>query len=146
MKVILKADVKKVGQKGSVVEVADGYGQNVLIARGLAVAAVGGSLKVAEASAAHAVVRASMSEALAKKTLTEIDGKIITIAAKANAQGGLFVAVREAQIVDAIAKQLKLEIPESAINLPEPIKKTGKYPATVSLSGARATLTILVSL
>ena len=46
MKVILKQDIKKVGKKGDIVDVSDGYGRNYLIARGLAVAETKKSLEI----------------------------------------------------------------------------------------------------
>ena len=76
MKVILKSDVKKVGKKGEIVEVADGYARNFLIARGLAVAATEKSREIlAEEKKQEAILdeeRRQEAIALAEKLKTMI--------------------------------------------------------------------------
>jgi large subunit ribosomal protein L9 len=98
MKVVLLVDVKKLGQRGSVVTVADGYAMNVLIPQKKAVPATDANIQKAEKAALAAEGKKEMDAALAKKALAEIDGKTFTISAKTNDTGGLFEAIRQKQI------------------------------------------------
>ncbi|MBX9765529.1 50S ribosomal protein L9 [Patescibacteria group bacterium] len=145
MKVVMLMDVKKVGQRGAVVEVADGYAMNVLIPKKQAAPATAENLKRVEREALAAKGKKDMDAMLAKKALEQIDGKTITIHAKANPAGGLFESIKEKQINEAIEKEFGISLPESAIKLDEPIKKAGVHPVSVSLQGAKATVTLSIS-
>lgn len=142
MKVVMLVDVKKVGSRGTVVEVADGYAMNVLLPQKKAVAATSENLKRVEKEALAAKGKKDMSAILAQKALAQIDGKTITISAKANPSGGLFESIKEKHINEAIEKAFSVSLPESAIKLDEPIKKTGVYPVLISLQGAKATVSV----
>jgi large subunit ribosomal protein L9 len=142
MKVILVQDVKKVGQKGSVVEVADGYAQNVLLPRKLAMPATAANIKAAEAEAASRAGKQATDEAMAKAMMAKLEGATVTIKAKAGETGTLFVAIRAKDISEAIRKDLGFEIPESAILLADPIKKTGDHMVPLSLMQAHAIITL----
>ncbi len=135
MQVILLTDVKKVGQRGSVVTVADGYAMNVLFPKKLASPATPENLKKVEREALAAKGKRDMSEALAIKALDEVRGKTLLMKVKANDTGGLFQAIHEKQILEAIEKMSSISLPESAITLSEAIKKTGTYEVPVSLHG-----------
>lgn len=145
MQVILLTDVKKVGQRGTVVTVADGYAMNVLFPKKLAAPATPENLKKVERDALAAKGKKDMSEALAKKALDEIRGKTVTMKVKANEAGGLFQAIHEKQVIEAIEKMSGISLPESAIELAEAIKKTGTYEVPVSLHGMKAKVTVSVS-
>lgn len=145
MKVILLQDVKKVGQKGMVAEVADGYAQNVLIPKRLAAVATPAALKQAEASALKSAERVAVDAALAKQALDQLDGKTVTITTKANESGTLFEALHEKQIVEVIKKEFAISLPESAVVLEAPIKKTGLIPVPLSLVGASASISLNVN-
>jgi large subunit ribosomal protein L9 len=142
MKVILLQDVKKVGVKGAVADVSDGYAQNVLLPRKLAVSATAANIKQAEAEAARTAGKQATDETMARVTLAKLNGQVVTITAKAGETGTLFVAIRAKDVAEAIEKELKFTIPESAIFLDEPIKKTGDHPVPLSLMGANATLKV----
>lgn len=144
MKVILIADVKKVGLKGSVITVADGYAMNVLFPRKLAVPATGDNLKRHEQGVREAQGRADASAAAARQALAQIDGKTVPLKAAASASGTLFKSLHASDIVAAIKKDLQVTLPESALMLEQPIKKTGTYEVPVALSGAKAKVEILV--
>lgn len=131
-------DVKKVGQRGTVVEVADGYAMNVLLPQKKAVAATPQNLKQVEKEALAAKGKKDMSAILAQKALAQIDGKTLTMKAKANPSGGLFESIKAKNINEAIEKEFSISLPESAINLEEPIKKIGTYTVPVLLQGAKA--------
>jgi large subunit ribosomal protein L9 len=146
MKVILLSDVKKVGVRGALVEVADGYANNVLIPKKLAVPATGENLKKYDRERQAREGKAALDSTLAKKLLAEIDGKSVLIQVKANEAGGLFEAIRPAQAREAIQRELHVAIPEDAITLvPEVIKKLGEFRAEVSISGASAELAVTIS-
>lgn len=144
MKVVLLQDVKKVGQKGSVITVADGYAQNVLIPKRLAVPATADAVKRAEAVMAERGEKSAMEEGLARTILAKLDGATVRVTARANEQGTLFEALHAADIVAAIEREHGITIPESAIHLDDPIKKTGSHPVSLSLHDARAVITVTI--
>ena len=95
MKVILKQDVKKVGKKGDIVDVSDGYGRNYLIARGLAVAESKKSLEILGAQ------RVEEAKQLAEK----MEKMMLTFTVKAGESGRVFGSVSTKQITESLAKQ-----------------------------------------
>lgn len=137
-------DVKKVGSRGTVVEVADGYAMNVLLPQKKAVAATPENLKRVEKDALAAKGKKDMDAILAQKALAQIDGKTLTIHAKANPAGGLFESIKEKHINEAIEKEFSISLPESAIKLDEPIKKAGAHEVLVSLQNAKAKITLSI--
>lgn len=137
-------DVKKVGSRGTVVEVADGFAMNVLLPQKKAVAATPQNLKQVEKEALAAKGKKDMSAMLAQKALAQIDGKSLSIKAKANPSGGLFESIKEKHINEAIEEEYSISLPESAIKLDEPIKKIGSYGIPVQLHEASAKITLII--
>lgn len=140
MKVILVTDVKKVGQRGSVVTVADGYALNVLIPQKKAVPATPENLKRHEKGVAEAKGRADESAAKARELLAGIDGRTLTVEVKVGPTGTLFKSLHAKDIVLEIKKQWGIDLPESAVSLDHPIKQKGTYTAPLHLHGAKAEL------
>ena len=142
MKIILLQDIKKVGQRGAVATVADGYANNVLIPKKLAVPATDANLKQWERESKKARALEATNEASAKEAFSRIDGKTIILKVRANENGGLFEAVHEKQIAEAIYKEWGVSLNEDGIELSEPIKKIGIYTVPVSHQGAKASVTV----
>ena len=82
MKVILKSDVKKVGKKGEVVEVSDGYGRNFLIARGLAVPETKRSMEILSEQKAEEAAEEARREAEAKQLAEKMEKMILNFTVK----------------------------------------------------------------
>ncbi|MBQ6222230.1 MAG: 50S ribosomal protein L9 [Solobacterium sp.] len=105
MKVILKSDVKKVGKKGEIVDVSDGYARNFLIARGLAVPSTDRSLEILahqkEEEKKEDDKRRAEAQALADKLST----MIFNFHVKSGSEGRVFGSVSTKQIVEELAKQ-----------------------------------------
>lgn len=141
MRVILITDVKKVGQRGSVVTVADGYALNVLIPQKKAVPATPENLKRHEKGVAEAKGRADESAAKAHVLLKQIDGKTLTIQVKTSETGTLFKSLQAKDVAAEIKKQWGIDLPESAVTL-DPIKQKGTYAVPVMLHGAKARVII----
>jgi len=135
MQVILLTDVKKVGQRGTVITVADGYAMNVLFPKKLATPATPENLKKIEKETLALKGKRDMSAALARKALDDINGKTISMQVKSNDAGGLFESIREKHILEAITKATGISLPDFAVVLSEPIKKTGTYDVPVILHG-----------
>jgi large subunit ribosomal protein L9 len=130
MKVILLQDVAKIGRKGQIVDVPNGYAMNQLIPGKKAVPATGANLKKAQASqaaiAAGAVDVATAFEA-AKAAL---NAGPITITATMNDQDHLFEAV-SAEAVVAAAAQSGATITTAMVKFSEPIKSAGEHEVTL---------------
>lgn len=126
MKIILLKDVKKVGQRGTIADVADGYAQNVLLPQKLAIPATGANLKKHEEGEKKKEDRKAYEESLLFASLKKIDGETLTLTVRANESGTLFEAIHARQISEAIEKQFRVVIPEELISI-EDIKKRGEY-------------------
>ena len=132
MKVVLLADVKGQGKKGQLVNVSDGYARNFLFPKKLAVEADNtalNELKNREESAAHhKQEEINAANEIAKK----LDGKTVTITAKAGSAGRLFGSVTSKEIAAEIEKSLGVAIDKKKMNVPD-IKNFGEYTAEIKL-------------
>ncbi|MCI6007301.1 50S ribosomal protein L9 [Oscillospiraceae bacterium LCP25S3_E10] len=146
MKVILLQDVKGTGKKGELVNVSDGYARNFLLPKKVAKEATAqamSELKNAEASKAFQIEEAKKA-ANASKAL--IEGKSLSIKAKAGQGGRLFGSVTAKEISAELKKQFSLNVDKRKISLDTDIKAFGTYNAEIKLyTGIVATLKVVVT-
>lgn len=133
MKVILLADVKGSGKKEEIVNVSDGYARNFLFPQKLAVEATPGAAKEIERKKAaerqRELERRNEAEAKAKT----LRGKVITVKAKAGAQGRLYGSITGQEVADALNEQYQVIVDKRKIDLSETIRSVGEYEAVVKL-------------
>ncbi len=132
MKVILLQDVKGQGKKGDTVNVADGYGRNFLIAKGLATpvnAQVQNDFAGKAAAAQHKI---DVDTAAAKENKEKLDGKTFVLKAKGGESGKLFGAVTGKEIAALIEKESGIAVDKKKLVV-DTIKNFGTYGVTVKL-------------
>lgn len=133
MKVILADDIDRLGRKGDVVTVADGYGRNFLVPRGLAMIATKGALKQAE----HMRRARDEMERKAKEEATEkvrrFAASPVYISARAGEGGRLFGSVTKSDVARAIEEQLGESVDRHLVRLDEPIRNLGTHEIEVHL-------------
>jgi large subunit ribosomal protein L9 len=133
MKVILLSDVKSLGSTGTIVDVADGYARNFLLPRGHAAEASKGSVALLEqqrrAKARRDAEALANAEALAKR----LESTQVVVPARSGGNGKLFGAITNANVADAIHKELGVEVDRHKINVPDNIKSLGSYPVEIRL-------------
>lgn len=104
MRVILKQDVKKVGKKGEVVEVSDGYGRNFLVARGLAVMETKISREILSEQKEEAKKEYELNKTKAEETAKELDQLVLTFHVKSGESGRMFGSVSTKQIMTELRR------------------------------------------
>lgn len=143
MKVILTADVKGKGKKGELINVSDGYARNYLFPNKLAQeanATAMNELKNRESSQAHKLAEEKKA---AEELKAKIDGKTVTLHAKAGASGKLFGAVTSKEVAEEFKKQ-GIEIDKRKIVMND-IKTYGSVQADVKIyNGITAKITVSV--
>lgn len=127
MRVILRSDVQGVGNKGDVVEVANGYGRNFLLPRGLAFPATAGSEAQAEGMRRARDVKDAAERAAAEEVAKSLVSSPVTIAARVGADEKLFGSVTTADIAEAVAAQTGVAIDRKQLHLDEPIRTIGTH-------------------
>ncbi len=132
MEVILREDVEKLGNRGELVKVANGYARNFLLPRRLAVPATDANRKIVEQERqAHLRKEAKLkteSEDLAKL----LAAVTVTIAQKAGENDQLFGSVTSKDVADALAAK-NFTIDRKKVQLDEPIKQLGEFKVPVRL-------------
>lgn len=145
MKVVLLGEIKGKGGEGDVVDVAQGYAENYLFPKKLAVAATKGNLKQLEERRHNIEKREAVRIADANALKETLEGKHVVVDAKVGDEGILFGSVTAANIADAIKAQLDVEIDRKRVELGKPIKVAGTHEVVISLyRDIRATVTVLV--
>lgn len=133
MKVILLKDDKKLGKKGEVVDVAEGYARNFLLPKKVAMIADDKNLQQAKQQQStekfHAQVREDQSKILANQ-ISKVE---VTIFVKVGENGKLFGSVHSKDVADALINETKLDIDRRKIELKEPVKAVGTYKAIAKL-------------
>ena len=133
MKVILRADVERVGKKGDILDVADGYARNFLVPRGLALKASEGALDQAAAMRRARDVRDASERSAAEDVARRLVPQVITVAARAGAEGRLFGSVTAMDIAEAVEAQTGIAVDRRKLQLEEAIREVGTHRVTVKL-------------
>jgi len=145
MQVVLTQDVKSLGKKGELVNVAEGYARNFLFPRKLAAPANAqamGELKARENAAKHKI---EVETAAAKQAAALLEGQTVKLIAKAGSQGRLFGSVTSREVAEQLHKNLGVEVDRRKITI-EDIKNYGTYPAEIKLyEGIKAKFYVLVT-
>ncbi|MBQ6492550.1 MAG: 50S ribosomal protein L9 [Erysipelotrichaceae bacterium] len=131
MRVILLTDVAKVGKKGEIKDVADGYARNFLIARGLAVQESSGSKKVLEKQQEEAAELDAEKRKEAEELKKILADKTLEFKVKAK-EGKVSGSVSTKQIEDALKKD-GIVIDKRKIKDNEPLKDLGTYDIKIEL-------------
>ena len=132
MEVILKEDVAKLGSRGDVVKVAEGYGRNFLLPRRLAIEATAGNKKVIEQMRAAALRRSATEKAQAEELSRQFDGLSVAFQRRSGEHDQLFGSVTSADLADALEKK-GFNIDRRKIQLHETLKTLGEFTVPVKL-------------
>lgn len=133
MKVILASDVDKLGHKGDIITVADGYARNYLVPKGLAMFASKGALKQAEDMQRARVERIRKEKEAAAGRVAALGASPVYISARAGEGGRLFGSVTKSDVARAIEEQLNEQVDRHLIRLDDPIRRLGKHEVEVHL-------------
>lgn len=127
MKVVLKQDVKNIGKKDGMYEVSDGYARNFLFPRKLAVPADAAAVNEVKSKAAAQEHHRAEALAAAQALAASIDGKTVSVKAKAGKEGRLFGSVTAKDIAAAVSSALGETVDKRKIVLDGDIKAFGTY-------------------
>ncbi len=130
MKLLLHADIAKLGYFGDVVEVKDGYARNYLLPQRLAVIPTDANVKAIEQERAAKVEQRRMAREAKVQAAAKVNGVTITISHKANEQGHLYGSVSAAEIARTLQEQ-SYEVKSDSIKLSEPINQLGQFVVTL---------------
>jgi large subunit ribosomal protein L9 len=132
MQIILQEDVEKLGNRGEVVEVAEGYARNFLLPRKLALEASAGNMKRLEKMRTAFAKKEASEKGDAQKLAEMLAGVSLELTRKSGESDQLFGSVTNADISEALAAQ-GYTIDKRKITLAEPIKTVGEFEIPVKL-------------
>ena len=133
MKVVFLEDVPGVARSGEIKEVADGYARNLLIPKKLALIANSAAIKLAEARCRAKARQQAETEAELQELAKQIDGKEITLKARAGSKDRLYGSITSADIAAELEKSDGIVVDKRKIDLEEHIHQLGSYEITVRL-------------
>jgi large subunit ribosomal protein L9 len=132
MEVILKEDVPKLGHRGEVVKVAEGYGRNYLLPHKLAIEATAGNRAVIEQMKQSAVRKSAVEKADADALAKQLEGTTLSFQRKAGEKDHLFGSVTSSDIAEGLERK-GFNIDRRKIQLNEPLKSLGEFDVAVRL-------------
>jgi large subunit ribosomal protein L9 len=132
MEVILKEDVNKLGSRGDVVKVAEGYGRNFLLPRKLAIEATASNKAVIAQMKAAAVRRSAKEKSQAEELAKQFEGLSVVFQKRAGEHDQLFGSVTSGDIAEGVAKK-GINLDRRQIQLHDPLKTLGEFTVPVKL-------------
>ncbi len=133
MKIILSQDIDKLGNKGDVVTVADGYARNLLVPKGFAMVATRGALRQAEVMRRQREERDRKAKEEAATRVALLGSSPVYISARAGEGGRLFGSVTKSDVARAVEEQLGQTIDRHRVRLDDPIRHLGTHSVEVHL-------------
>ena len=145
MKVILQQDIKKVGSKGDIVEVSEGYGRNFLLPKKLAVEATAANLETAKQKANSAARKKQQATDEARLLAAQLEKVSVKVAVRIGEGGKLFGSVTGKDVADALAKEHGIDVDRRKISLKSEVTGVGEYEAVIKVHPEiQSTIRVLV--
>ena len=133
MKVILLEDVKKLGKKGDLVDVSDGYARNMLLKKKLGIEATSKNINDLKLQKAHQDKVAAEQLAAAKELAEEIGSKSIAMTMKVGNNGKAFGTISTKEMAQAVKDQLGYDLDKKKFSVDTPVKALGSYTVKIKL-------------
>ena len=133
MKLILNSDVKSLGRKGDVVEVAKGNARNYLLPKKLAIVATTNNLDFAQKLQEKRKKQAQVTNELAESIITALADARIVISQTTTDEGTLYASISNLQIVEAVETFSGFKLEEEQINVENQVKEIGLHTVKVVL-------------
>jgi large subunit ribosomal protein L9 len=133
MRVVLRTDVDGVGKKGDILDVADGFGRNYLIPKGMAIKATDGVQAQAAAMRRSRDLKDAKDREGAETVARTLVPLVIKITARAGTEGRLFGSITSQDVVEAVQAQSGVQLDRRKLHLDEPIKTLGTHSVPVRL-------------
>jgi large subunit ribosomal protein L9 len=133
VRVILKSEVRGLGRPGEVKDVADGYAQNFLLPKGLAIEATAAHMKHLAQERQAEKLKKDRAHADAEELAKRLGTITLVFRLKAGAEGKTFGSVTSKDIAEALRREHKIEIDKARIDLPEQVRSLGAHSVEVKL-------------
>lgn len=133
MKIILLQDDKKLGKKGDIVEVSDGFARNYILPKKIGQEATAANMNDLKLRRANDAKIAQEQLDAAKALAADLNEKIVEVKVKAGEGGKTFGSVSAKEISAALKEQCGLEVDKKKLQLPEALKNLGSYEVSVKL-------------
>ena len=133
MKILLTEDVKKLGKKGEIVDVSDGYAKNFILPKKLGIEATKSVVNEWQTKKGSEENRKRKEEEQAKALAAELSGKAVVIRTKTGEGGRLFGSITSKDVAEALEKQLNIKVDKKKIQVPDSIKGIGDFTIVVKL-------------
>jgi large subunit ribosomal protein L9 len=127
MKLILTSDVKDVGKRGDVIDVADGFARNFLLPKKYAIKANDGALAQAESIRVTRMEAEKKAKEMAEAVATQLVGSRVVLAAQAGDEGQLYGSISAADIVEGIRRFTGIELTKGQVEVASPIRAIGLH-------------------
>jgi large subunit ribosomal protein L9 len=127
VKVILRSDIKDLGKRGDVLDVADGFARNYLVPKGLAMKASKGAIDQAAAMRRSRDTRDAAERGAAEEVARQLVPKVIRLEARAGSEGKLFGSITASDIADAVEAQTGIQLDRRKLSLEDPIRELGTH-------------------
>ena len=133
MRVILKREVPGLGRPGDVKDVADGYAQNFLLPRGLAIEATAGELKHLAQERQADKLKKDRAHSDAEELARRLETITLMFRLKSGEQGKTFGSVTNKDIAESLKREHAIDVDRSKITLTEPLKSLGAHSVEIRL-------------
>lgn len=133
MKIILQQDEKKLGKKGDLVEVSEGYARNYILPKKIGVEATPANMNDLKLKKANDEKIAREQLAAAQELAAQLAEKIVEVRIKAGEGGKAFGSVSAKEISAAMKEQYGIDVDKKKLQLPEALKNLGSYEVSVKL-------------
>jgi large subunit ribosomal protein L9 len=144
MKVILLSDVKNVGKKYELVDVAPGYARNFLFARSLAEAVTKSNAKRIADLSKKREVEAKKQQDILEKALLGVSDTVVMLKRAANEEGHLYAGVTQHDLALALAKAIGAAIESAHIDLEKPLKQLGEFEVSAKVGEKTAKFKVVI--
>jgi large subunit ribosomal protein L9 len=145
VRVILRREVRGLGRPGEVKDVADGYAQNFLLPRGLAIEATAGELKHLAQERDATKAKKDRAHSDAEQLAARLSTLTLVFRLKAGEQGKTFGSVTNKDIAEALQRDHGVSVDRAKIHVPEPLRSLGPHSVEIRLlPDVRAKVTVAV--
>ena len=132
MKVLLLQDVKSQGKKGEIINVSDGYANNFLLKKGLAVVATADTINAVDIHNKAVEKQKAAERQKAQEDALRLKGQTVTITASSGAQGKMYGSITNREIAEELTK-MGYPVDKKQVVLKDPIRQKGNYTVTVKM-------------